>query len=54
MYAIRSYYEGDDTISSGIEGPWNATPTRWDMGYFDTLFGYDWNLVKSPAGAWQS
>ncbi len=45
--------KGDDTISSGIEGPWNATPTKWDMGYFDTLFGYDWNLVKSPAGAWQ-
>ena len=44
---------GDDTISSGIEGPWNSTPTKWDMGYFDTLFGYDWNLVKSPAGAWQ-
>ncbi|MFA9423436.1 MAG: catalase/peroxidase HPI [Sedimentibacter sp.] len=51
----NSYGEGkgDDTISSGIEGPWNPTPTKWDMGYFDTLFGYDWNLVKSPAGAWQ-
>lgn len=44
---------GDDTISSGIEGPWNSTPTKWDMGYFATLFEYDWNLVKSPAGAWQ-
>ncbi len=44
---------GDDTISSGIEGPWNSTPTKWDMGYFNTLFGYDWNLVKSPAGAYQ-
>ena len=44
---------GDDTITSGIEGPWNFTPTKWDMGYFETLFGYDWNLVKSPAGAWQ-
>lgn len=44
---------GDDTITSGIEGPWNSTPTKWDMGYFETLFGYDWNLVKSPAGAWQ-
>jgi len=44
---------GDDTISSGIEGAWNPTPTKWDMGYFDTLFGYDWNLVKSPAGAYQ-
>ncbi|WP_406661434.1 catalase/peroxidase HPI [Methanolobus sp. ZRKC3] len=45
--------KGDDTISSGIEGAWNPTPTKWDMGYFDTLFGYDWNLVKSPAGAYQ-
>ncbi len=45
--------KGDDTISSGIEGAWNPTPTTWDNGYFDTLFGYDWNLVKSPAGAYQ-
>ena len=45
--------KGDDTISSGIEGAWNPTPTKWDMAYFDTLFGYDWNLVKSPAGAYQ-
>ena len=44
---------GDDTISSGIEGAWTANPTKWDMGYFDLLFKYDWNLVKSPAGAWQ-
>jgi len=44
---------GDDTISSGIEGPWNPTPTKWDMGYFDTLFEYEWMLVKSPAGAYQ-
>ena len=44
---------GDDTISSGIEGAWTANPTKWDMGYFDLLFRYDWNLVKSPAGAWQ-
>lgn len=44
---------GDDTISSGIEGPWNSTPTKWDMGYLNTLFDNDWNLVKSPAGAWQ-
>jgi catalase-peroxidase len=44
---------GDDTISSGIEGAWTPNPTQWDMGYFDMLFGYDWNLVKSPAGAWQ-
>jgi len=45
--------KGGDTISSGIEGAWNPTPTKWDNGYFDTLFGYDWDLVKSPAGAWQ-
>jgi len=45
--------KGDDTITSGIEGAWTANPTRWDMGYFDLLFGYDWDLVKSPAGAWQ-
>ena len=44
---------GDDTISSGIEGAWTPNPTTWDTGYFDMLFGYDWNLVKSPAGAWQ-
>jgi catalase-peroxidase len=45
--------KGDETISSGIEGAWTPKPTQWDMGYFDMLFGYDWNLVKSPAGAWQ-
>ncbi len=45
--------KGDDTISSGIEGAWTSNPIKWDMGYFDVLFGYDWNLVKSPAGAWQ-
>ncbi|MBN2060358.1 MAG: catalase/peroxidase HPI [Deltaproteobacteria bacterium] len=45
--------KGGDTISSGIEGAWTPNPTRWDMGYFDMLFGYDWNLVKSPAGAFQ-
>jgi catalase-peroxidase len=44
---------GGDTITSGIEGSWTAHPTRWDMGYFDLLFGYEWDLVKSPAGAWQ-
>jgi len=44
---------GDSTITSGIEGAWTANPTRWDNGYFDLLFGYDWELVKSPAGAWQ-
>jgi catalase-peroxidase len=45
--------KGDDTITSGIEGPWTPNPIQWDMGYFDMLFGYDWDLVKSPAGAWQ-
>ncbi|MEI6890555.1 MAG: catalase/peroxidase HPI [Pontiella sp.] len=44
---------GDDTISSGIEGAWTPNPTQWDNGYFDMLFGYDWDLVKSPAGAFQ-
>ena len=43
--------KGDDTISSGIEGAWTTNPIKWDMDYFDLLFGYDWNLVKSPAGA---
>jgi len=45
--------KGGDTITSGIEGSWTPNPTKWDMGYFDMLFGYDWDLVKSPAGAWQ-
>ena len=45
--------KGDDTITSGLEGAWTANPTKWDMGYFDVLFSYDWDLVKSPAGAWQ-
>ena len=45
--------KGGDAITSGIEGSWTANPTKWDMGYFDVLFGYDWDLVKSPAGAWQ-
>ncbi|MCW5723798.1 MAG: catalase/peroxidase HPI [Maricaulaceae bacterium] len=45
--------KGDDTITSGIEGSWTANPTKWDNGYFDILFGYDWDLVKSPSGAWQ-
>jgi catalase-peroxidase len=42
---------GVDTISSGVEGPWTPNPTQWDMGFFDVLFGYDWELTKSPAGA---
>ncbi|MCL3881755.1 catalase/peroxidase HPI [Marivita sp. GX14005] len=44
---------GVDAITSGIEGPWSPTPTTWDMSYFDVLFGYDWELTKSPAGAYQ-
>jgi len=44
--------KGDDTTTSGIEGAWTANPIKWDNGYFDLLFGYDWNLTKSPAGAW--
>jgi len=45
--------KGDDTITSGIEGSWTPNPTKWDNGYFDLLMGYDWELTKSPAGAWQ-
>ena len=44
---------GGDAITSGLEGAWTPTPTQWDNGYFDMLFGYDWELTKSPAGAWQ-
>ncbi|WP_448578215.1 catalase/peroxidase HPI [Thermaurantiacus sp.] len=42
-----------DTITSGIEGAWTNNPVRWDNGYFENLFRYDWELTKSPAGAWQ-
>jgi catalase-peroxidase len=42
-----------DAITSGIEGAWKPNPTKWDMGYFDVLFGYEWELEKSPAGAHQ-
>jgi len=45
--------KGGDTISSGIEGAWKPNPTKWDMGYLKTLFRYDWDLIKSPAGAYQ-
>ncbi len=44
---------GRDTVTSGIEGAWTTHPTQWDNGYFDLLLGYDWELKKSPAGAWQ-
>ena len=45
--------KGSDTTTSGIEGAWKPNPTRWDNGYFDMLFGYEWELTKSPAGAHQ-
>jgi catalase-peroxidase len=44
---------GEHTITSGIEGAWKPNPTRWDQGYFEMMFTYDWELTKSPAGAWQ-
>ncbi len=51
----NSYGKGNagDTITSGLEGAWSNTPTEWSNGYFDNLYGYDWDLAKSPAGAWQ-
>jgi catalase-peroxidase len=45
--------KGPDSTTSGIEGAWKPNPTKWDMGYFRMLFGYEWEKVKSPAGAWQ-
>jgi catalase-peroxidase len=45
--------KGNDTYTSGLEGIWTPTPTTWDNSFFETLFGYEWDLVKSPAGAWQ-
>ena len=45
--------KGIDTITSGLEGAWTPTPIKWDNSYYDTLFGYEWELVKSPAGAQQ-
>ena len=44
--------KGSDTITSGFEGAWTANPTQWDNGYFDLLFGYEWELVETPAGAY--
>jgi catalase-peroxidase len=44
---------GRNTVTSGIEGAWTTHPTKWDNGYFDMLLGHDWELRKSPAGAWQ-
>ena len=45
--------KGDDTITSGLEGTWTPTPTKWDNSFLETLFGWEWELTKSPAGAWQ-
>lgn len=45
--------KGADTISSGLEGTWTPTPTTWDNSFFETLFGYEWDLELSPAGLWQ-
>ncbi|MDP1899973.1 MAG: catalase/peroxidase HPI [Rubrivivax sp.] len=45
--------KGGDTTTSGIEGAWKPNPTTWDMGYFKVLFKYEWELLKSPSGAWQ-
>eukprot|EP00127_Corallochytrium_limacisporum_P002693 Clim_evm2s136 gene=Clim_evmTU2s136 len=45
--------DGKYTITSGLEGAWTTKPAQWDMGYFENLFKYDWELTKSPAGAWQ-
>ena len=45
--------KGRDTISSGIEGAWTANPIQWDNGYYEQLLGYEWELTKSPAGAYQ-
>ena len=44
--------KGGDTTTSGLEGAWTPNPTQWDNGYFDMLLGYEWELTKSPAGAW--
>ncbi|WP_102226577.1 catalase/peroxidase HPI [Acidimangrovimonas sediminis] len=51
---VSSYKSGKgaDQIGSGLEGAWTPNPISWDMGYFDVLFGYEWELTKSPSGAW--
>jgi len=45
--------KGDDTITSGLEGAWTTNPVQWDNNFFENLLGYEWELTKSPAGAWQ-
>ena len=45
--------KGSDTITSGLEGAWTATPIQWDNNFFENLFNYDWELIKGPGGAWQ-
>ena len=45
--------KGSDTVTSGLEGAWTKEPTKWDNGYFEMLFNHEWELTKSPAGAWQ-
>ena len=45
--------KGSDTITSGLEGAWTATPIKWDNSFFENLFNYDWELIKGPGGAWQ-
>jgi catalase-peroxidase len=45
--------KGVDTITSGLEGAWTTTPSKWSYNYFENLFGYEWELTKSPAGAQQ-
>jgi len=51
--SIRGSGKGGDQIGSGLEGAWTPTPTQWDNSYLDMLFGSEWELTKSPAGAWQ-
>ena len=52
---LNTYASGkaEHTITSGIEGAWKPNPTQWDQGYFEMMFTYEWELTKSPAGAWQ-